>query len=818
MSSLREGRNTSKRQSDITKAQITDTSGDKITLRDHIDDGRDGVVYSGEYVHGAKLDVAVKFYVPRQMTDMLSSPSRMPILADNLAYRFEHELKVLKDVTHPNLQQYVSFGMLKYDKYYFFKRCPWLEQDTQIPFIVTRLVLGHRLDRALPRKSLSRRRLLEAVRGIARGLAYLHARAVLHGDVRAENVIIEDPSETPILLDFGLAKSFAVDLDSVTMPYYDPNPMPKAARAHLERLKRSGPCDKEALKRLLFPFVDLYHFGLTLEKILESAAGRVLSDADRKFLGYATTALKDWQVNASGNSRMDGAIADAESLTERLERLVVGPDYFRSALEEGEGAPARTIVRRSGTVRIRSSVTPFLTTPVLRRLQHINQLALVHYVYPSAGQSRFDHSLSALGRAQDVWKALARHPAFLFHMGVKDVDKLEVAALLHDINHFPFLHYFQEAGIPKISRAQVFEPLVQFSEKNLAGTGTAYGGSRAAGLGELLAARGLTLEDLKAIQTGSAIESLSLQDQVIHSIINSGIDVDKLAYLADDAAFSGLPYGAGIDTHGLMEGMSIEQVVLPGVKKGIWHIVFSEESLPSVESLCFARYWNFQRLYWHHTNRAMASMIIWTVRRLYVAGAEDPTDYLRETLGLGEAGALRYLSRAYLRHLREPAPIDELATNRDLIYRRVFEARVTEDEKELSEALSGFRDRESGHAKREDARQEILNAVERLASRKNIIRTVHPREVLLDIPLRSMDLGGRIFIRKDTGDVVPATAISPMLRELQRSFREISKIIRVFVSPELRDDIGSATWVQDQDFRDEVLKALKGKRQNSEVQ
>ncbi|KAJ7581802.1 kinase-like domain-containing protein, partial [Mycena floridula] len=47
--------------------------------------------------------------------------------------------------------------------------------------------------------------LLDAIRGIAHGIEHLHSHAIIHGDLKASNILIADDG-SPIVADFGLSK------------------------------------------------------------------------------------------------------------------------------------------------------------------------------------------------------------------------------------------------------------------------------------------------------------------------------------------------------------------------------------------------------------------------------------------------------------------------------------------------------------------------------------------------------------------------------------------------------------------------------------
>ncbi|MEW6544024.1 MAG: HD domain-containing protein [Nitrospirota bacterium] len=88
-----------------------------------------------------------------------------------------------------------------------------------------------------------------------------------------------------------------------------------------------------------------------------------------------------------------------------------------------------------------------IDSPWVQRLRYIYQLQSARWVYPSAEHSRFQHSLGVMhvaGRfARHLYPSLARivpdlpSPPFIEEL-------LRVTALLHDIGHGPFCHFFDE--------------------------------------------------------------------------------------------------------------------------------------------------------------------------------------------------------------------------------------------------------------------------------------------------------------------------------------------------------------------------------------
>ena len=88
-----------------------------------------------------------------------------------------------------------------------------------------------------------------------------------------------------------------------------------------------------------------------------------------------------------------------------------------------------------------------IDTPWMQRLRQIYQLQSARWVYPSAEHSRFQHSLGAMHLAG----RFARHLYPSLKAAVPDCpsanyieELLRVSALLHDIGHGPFGHFFDD--------------------------------------------------------------------------------------------------------------------------------------------------------------------------------------------------------------------------------------------------------------------------------------------------------------------------------------------------------------------------------------
>ena len=82
-----------------------------------------------------------------------------------------------------------------------------------------------------------------------------------------------------------------------------------------------------------------------------------------------------------------------------------------------------------------------IDTFIFQRLRRIRQLLGAHLVYPGALHSRFEHSLGSMFLAGLAGQTLYSKDYFADQ---DYIQKLRIAALLHDIGHGPFSHLFEE--------------------------------------------------------------------------------------------------------------------------------------------------------------------------------------------------------------------------------------------------------------------------------------------------------------------------------------------------------------------------------------
>ncbi|HPF61187.1 MAG: HD domain-containing protein [Gemmatimonadetes bacterium] len=243
-------------------------------------------------------------------------------------------------------------------------------------------------------------------------------------------------------------------------------------------------------------------------------------------------------------------------------------------------------------IRIEPEALACLDTEAVQRLRYVRQLGHAFLVYPGATHSRFEHALGAYHLARRALTTLGER-GDLDDIEPEEQLAVRLAALLHDIGHYPFSHALEEAGFPHHE-----------------GLGAAR--LRTGGLGQALRAIGGEpfIERVAALIEGRSASPLA-------GLVSGSLDLDKIDYLSRDARNCGVPYGT-LDTDRLLASLCLVATPDGGREVGV-----HEKGISALESLLFAKYQMYRNVYWHHAVRSATCMFKRAVRATVRTGAAD---------------------------------------------------------------------------------------------------------------------------------------------------------------------------------------------------
>lgn len=350
-------------------------------------------------------------------------------------------------------------------------------------------------------------------------------------------------------------------------------------------------------------------------------------------------------------------------------------------------------------IRVDDLALQLIDTPVFQRLRYIRQVGLAHLVYPGATHTRFEHALGAYHLCKRVL-AIFKERDELDGISDTECTITYLAALLHDVGHYPFSHALEEIGA--VHHEQVAYALITGGE-----------------IGHLLRERVTpdAPERIFALIRGTSNDPLQ-------GLISGSLDLDKIEYLNRDAHACGVPYG-DIDADRLMNSLALVR----DPNHGECTIGVFEKGLSALESLLFAKYQMYRNVYWHHAVRSATAMY----KRL-VEDAWQARAVTNDTLaGFTDEGLLFYLQQ------HAPSPLLDGIRNRRL-YKRVAQWSASELEGEFGEWISNDRQRTRAA---EDAIARELG--------------LQPGELILDYPEKTQMLGLDIPVVRRNGSVFRLT-------------------------------------------------------------
>ena len=270
-------------------------------------------------------------------------------------------------------------------------------------------------------------------------------------------------------------------------------------------------------------------------------------------------------------------------------------------------------------IEVTGIAAALLDTPPMQRLRHIKQLGTVGLVYPSANHTRFEHSLGVYHLASRALDHLK--------VGGARRDRIEAAAILHDIGHGPFSH-----NIEALLHRRTGKYHDDVAELLADGA-----------VGDVLRRRGIEPDRIAGLVRGEGDYG---------GLVSGELDVDRMDYLVRDAHHTGVPYGT-ID-----HGRLVRELRIVGGK-----LVLDSGNVQTAESLLLARSLMNPTVYKHHVARISKLML----RRA--------TECLLDETDIGATELRRMDDHDLLVALRSHESSQEYARrydNRDLFKRAVW--------------------------------------------------------------------------------------------------------------------------------------------------
>ncbi|MEM9410468.1 MAG: HD domain-containing protein [Planctomycetota bacterium] len=400
-------------------------------------------------------------------------------------------------------------------------------------------------------------------------------------------------------------------------------------------------------------------------------------------------------------------------------------------------------------VPVSKRVLSLVDSPQFQRLAQVSQLGLVSLVYPGGKHTRFEHSLGVYRNALLFLNRLGGIEKFNQLVTPQHCEAMLVAALLHDLGHWPYCHLMEDMGLHSIPKHESL----------------AVQRIRDSGLGRIITQQWNCDVELVCRLIQNSPESKA--EQLLCSILSGPIDIDKLDYLYRDSLHCGVPYGMNFDSSRL-----IQSVCLNRASDGI---AIHSKGKTAAEMMVFARYVMFNEVYWHHAVRSASAML----QKCCFLALGDEQKYftpLQEICRESTDHNFGPMLNALPGQNTECVLFQSLFGTQRILYKRVGEFNAGQN-RQLFDAIA-----HQPYATIQVFNRNLAAALSTAAGQR-----ISEDEVLIDAPPMGLEVQFKVEIN-DGQTGTPLESVSPVVSALAtEQFDAYVKKIRVFVHPRVSD-------------------------------
>lgn len=296
-----------------------------------------------------------------------------------------------------------------------------------------------------------------------------------------------------------------------------------------------------------------------------------------------------------------------------------------------------------GTILLYPLEVAVLDSPLLQRLRRIRQLGVVHFVYPAAIHTRFEHAIGAVHQVDRLLTSINAHSAGGKTVVPRElVQVLRLTALCHDVGHGVMSHVSENACASFAScrrlRAEFVDAIQEVDKASLSEIAAYYllGSAAFRRLVEVLRSRypEHSMPEDAVDQMQRAIVGAPIADSIplLHELISGPFDADKLDYMTRDAYMSGVPVVTDVPrlvqkvraAEKARDDLPPDMLERVAAAPSYQVIGLSLSGARTLDELMLGRILLFDKLYRHQKVRAAEAMVAAVFRLLAEANIAQP--------------------------------------------------------------------------------------------------------------------------------------------------------------------------------------------------
>lgn len=265
-----------------------------------------------------------------------------------------------------------------------------------------------------------------------------------------------------------------------------------------------------------------------------------------------------------------------------------------------------------GSIQIFDEEIPIIEHKFFQRLRNIKQLGLSEYAFPGATHTRYLHSIGVMHVGSKVFNRLFPE----VNAQTKRLQiSLRLACLLHDIGHAPLSHA-TEMVMPHLKKLQLPAHFTKLLPGNLDRQATHEDFTIKAIVDSSLR-DAFTLVEKKYGVSPLAVAELILGQchspdyfimdgvdyfPLLHQLVSSEMDCDRMDYLLRDTYFCGVSYGH-FDLDWIIDNLT------SCVEEGRAYLGISERAISTFDDFLMGRYHMFLMIYFHYRSVCLEKML-----------------------------------------------------------------------------------------------------------------------------------------------------------------------------------------------------------------
>ena len=331
-------------------------------------------------------------------------------------------------------------------------------------------------------------------------------------------------------------------------------------------------------------------------------------------------------IEASPSTTAGTLIGELENLCGRW----LAPHVRR--IENGDYQPRPKIINDAiwGSIHLHAWEVAILDSFLLQRLRFLHQLGVAHWLYPSGGHSRLEHSLGVLHQMQSLISALQRSSSKADEPLFDDltIKLLRIAALVHDCGHAVMSHVSEPVledlpGVKEL-RHQLHVSLRAHKRPSVSEAFAAVF-VQSPSFRTLLSLPAVGADFIRDLPdacrkvSGFLLGAPVVPSHAFLSLLMSGAtDADKLDYMPRDSQMAGVP--TPIDVRRVIEKLRVldvprerlpstyaKWVAIPDPKLKV--LVLTSSGARALDELAMGRTVLYEKIYYHHKVRAIEVMV-----------------------------------------------------------------------------------------------------------------------------------------------------------------------------------------------------------------